>query len=132
MIPDLPLGAHKTPMRPDAPLAPADLAGLVGEIVAALGLDGVTPLVGNNSGGAISQLAAAERPPWLARLVLTPCDMYENFPPTLFKAPPSARGPRARVAPRVSNRCASARCVTRRCLAGWLTKRGVDDALLST
>ena len=26
VIPDLPLGAHKTAMRPDAPLAPADIA----------------------------------------------------------------------------------------------------------
>ena len=130
VIPDLPLGAHKTPMRPDAPLAPADIAGLVGEIVAALGLDGVT-LVGNDSGGAISQLAAAERPPWLARLVLTPCDMYENFPPTLFKALPvlAARAPALLHAFLQPLRIRALRHSP--LFAGWLTKRGVDDALLS-
>lgn len=130
VIPDLPLGAHKTPMRADAPLAPADVAGLLGEIVAALGLDGVT-LVGNDSGGAISQLAAAERPRWLARLVLTPCDLYENFPPTLFKplVPLSRHAPWLLHAAMQPLRIRTLRHSP--LFAGWLTKRGVDDALLS-
>lgn len=130
VVPDLPLGAHKTPMRPDAALAPADIAALLGEIVAVLGLDGVT-VVGNDSGGAISQIAAAERPPWLARLVLTPCDMYENFPPPLFK-PLVVLGGRAPALLHALMQPLRIRAVRHSPLfAGWLSKRGVDDALLS-
>jgi pimeloyl-ACP methyl ester carboxylesterase len=130
VIPDLPLGAHRTAMRPDAALAPADVAALLGEIVAELGLDGVT-LVGNDSGGAISQLAAATQPPWLARLVLTPCDLYENFPPPAFAGlVPLARHARGLLTALMQPLRVGA--IRRSPLfAGWLTKRGVDDALLA-
>ena len=37
VVPDLPLGAHKTPMRPDAPLAPPDIARLLGELAESSG-----------------------------------------------------------------------------------------------
>jgi pimeloyl-ACP methyl ester carboxylesterase len=80
---DLPLGSHRRPMSSRA-LTPPDLAALVGEAVTALGLDDVT-LVGNDTGGAICQLAAAERPAWLGRLVLTSCDAFEHFPPAMLK-----------------------------------------------
>lgn len=80
---DMPLGSHLTPM-PARPLTPPDVAKLIGEAVTALGLDDVT-LVGNDTGGAICQLAAAERPDWLGRLVLTSCDAFEHFPPPRLK-----------------------------------------------
>ena len=130
VIPDLPLGAHKTPMRPGAPLAPADVAALLGEIVAALGLERVT-LVGNDSGGAISQLAAASHPEWLARLVLTPCDLYENYPPPAFGGlvPLARRAPWLLTALMQPLRLGAVRRSP--LFAGWLTKRGVDDALLA-
>jgi len=80
---DRPLGSHREPM-PVRPLTPPDLAALIGEAVEALGLDDVT-LVGNDTGGALCQIAAAERPSWLGRLVLTPCDAFEHFPPALLK-----------------------------------------------
>ena len=41
-------------------------------------------LVGNDSGGAISQVVAMNHPERLARVVLTNCDMYDDFPPKLF------------------------------------------------
>jgi pimeloyl-ACP methyl ester carboxylesterase len=80
---DLPLGSHVIPV-PARPNTPADVAKLIGEAVTALGLDDVT-LVGNDTGGAICQLAAAERPAWLGRLVLTSCDAFEHFPPPRLK-----------------------------------------------
>jgi pimeloyl-ACP methyl ester carboxylesterase len=80
---DMPLGSHRTPM-PARTLTPPDLAALIGEAVEALGLDDVT-LVGNNTGGALCQIAAAEQPAWLGRLVLTSCDAFEHFPPPLLK-----------------------------------------------
>ena len=80
---DLPLGAHLVPM-PDADLSPAGLAGLVADAVEALGLEDPT-LVGNDSGGAVCQIAAVRRPEAVGRLVLTSCDAFDNFPPRLFK-----------------------------------------------
>jgi pimeloyl-ACP methyl ester carboxylesterase len=45
-----------------------------------LELEDVT-LVGNDTGGALCQLVAADHPERLGRLVLTTCDAFENFPP---------------------------------------------------
>ena len=84
IVPDWPLGSHEIPMSPDADLTPPGLARLVIEFMDALGLETVT-LVGNDTGGAICQMVAAEYPDRVARLVLTSCDLYDRFPPPLFK-----------------------------------------------
>lgn len=84
VIPDLPLGSHRTAMRPDADLSPAGLATLVADFLAALDLREVT-LVGNGTGGAICQITAADHPERLGRLVLTNCDAYRNFLPPTFR-----------------------------------------------
>jgi pimeloyl-ACP methyl ester carboxylesterase len=93
IVPDLPFGAHRVAMPPDAALDPPGLAKIVDHFLAALGLEDVT-LVGNDSGGAVSQILVSHRPARVTRLVLTNCDTYENFPPGIFKAmPPIARVP---------------------------------------
>ena len=79
----MPLGSHRVPM-PARRLTPDDLGALIGEAVDALGLQDVT-LVGNDTGGALCQIAASHRPAWLGRLVLTSCDAFEHFPPPLLK-----------------------------------------------
>jgi pimeloyl-ACP methyl ester carboxylesterase len=84
IVPDLPLGSHSEPMRATADLTPPGVARIVADFMAALDLDDVT-LVGNDTGGAISQLVAANHPERLGRLVLTPCDAYENFLPPFFR-----------------------------------------------
>ena len=84
IVPDLPLGAHRTPMHEDADLTPYGLAALIAEFMAKLELSDVT-LVGNDTGGALSQITTTRHPERLARLVLTPCDAYENFLPPAFK-----------------------------------------------
>ena len=79
--------------RPTRRSTPAGLATIVDDFIAALGLEDVT-LVGNDSGGAVSQVLVSRRPARVARLVLTNCDTYENFPPGIFKAmPPVAKLP---------------------------------------
>ena len=83
IVPDLPLGSHLSPMSPDADLAPPALAGLIDQFLEALDLDRVT-LVGNDTGGALSQLVVTKHPDRIGRLVLTNCDAYDNFPPKLF------------------------------------------------
>jgi pimeloyl-ACP methyl ester carboxylesterase len=83
IVPDWPLGSHSTPMDTGADLSPPGVAGIVADFLERLDLDRVT-LVGNDSGGAISQLVATQRPERIGRLVLTNCDAYDNFPPKLF------------------------------------------------
>jgi pimeloyl-ACP methyl ester carboxylesterase len=78
IVPDLPLGSQELPMNAETDLSPLGLAAIIADFTAALELEGVT-LVGNDTGGAISQLVAVHHPERLARLVLTPCDAYENF-----------------------------------------------------
>jgi pimeloyl-ACP methyl ester carboxylesterase len=77
VIPTLPFGAHRHPMRLDADLSLPGLAGLVGEFLDRLDLRDVT-LVGNDTGGALVQLVESER---VSRLVLVSCDAFDNFPP---------------------------------------------------
>ncbi|HEY0573387.1 MAG TPA: alpha/beta hydrolase [Pseudonocardia sp.] len=84
VVPELPLGSHRLPMRPDADLSPPGLARLVADLLEALDLREVT-LVGNDTGGAICQLVATRHPERLARLVLTNCDAYRNFLPPAFR-----------------------------------------------
>jgi pimeloyl-ACP methyl ester carboxylesterase len=86
VVVDWPLGSHLHPMHPDADLSPGGLTELIMEFLDALSLDQVT-LVGNDTGGALCQMVAARHPRRLSRLVLTPCDAYENFPPRLLFLP---------------------------------------------
>jgi pimeloyl-ACP methyl ester carboxylesterase len=84
IVPDLPLGSHRTPMSPDADLSPPGLAKLIADFLEALDLTDVT-LVGNDTGGALCQLVVTRHPERVGRLVLTPCDAYENFLPPAFR-----------------------------------------------
>ncbi|MGI5126112.1 alpha/beta fold hydrolase [Pseudonocardia sp. CA-107938] len=84
LVPDLPLGSHREAMRPDADLSPAGLAAHIAEFLDALDLQDVT-LVGNDTGGALCQITAADHSKRLARLVLTNCDAYDNFLPPAFR-----------------------------------------------
>src|SRR5215831_16235796 len=81
---DLPLGSHELVAGPSADLSPPGLAALVLDAIEALGLEDVT-LIGNDTGGAICQVAVTERPERIGRLVLTSCDSRENFPPPAFQ-----------------------------------------------
>src|SRR4051812_10790223 len=80
IVPTLPFGAHRRPMREDADLSLHGQAQLVIDFVERLGLRDVT-LVQNDLGYA--QLIAVERPDWLARLVLVSCEAFDNLPPGL-------------------------------------------------
>jgi pimeloyl-ACP methyl ester carboxylesterase len=83
IAPDLPLGAHSVPLAPGVDLSPPGQAAIIADFLAALDLRDVT-LVGNDTGGALCQLVVAHHPERLARLVLTPCDAFEVFPPAMF------------------------------------------------
>lgn len=84
IVPDWPLGSHRVSLSAGADRSPRGIAHLVADFLAQLDLENVT-VVANDTGGAIAQLLATERPERLGRLVLTPCDAYENFLPPAFK-----------------------------------------------
>lgn len=91
---DLPLGSHRTPMDPDADLSPSGVGALIANAVERLDLNEVT-LVGNDSGGAYSQIALAQHGERIgdrvSRLVLTSCETpYDEWPPPPFDGLPAA------------------------------------------
>jgi pimeloyl-ACP methyl ester carboxylesterase len=93
LAPDWPLAAHRVAMDPNADLSPPGLAKLIADFLGRHELEDVT-VVGNDSGGAISQILVANHPERIGRLALTNCDTHENFPPGMFKAmPPLAKLP---------------------------------------
>ena len=93
IAPDWPIAAHRAAMNRDADLSPTGIAKLIADFLAKLELEDVT-IVGNDSGGAISQVLVTSHPERIGRLVLTNCDTHENFPPGAFKAmPPIAKLP---------------------------------------
>jgi pimeloyl-ACP methyl ester carboxylesterase len=93
LAPDWPIGAQQIAMKPDADLTPYGIAATIASFLEALDLSDVT-IVGNDSGGAMSQVLVTRHSERIGRLVLTNCDTHENFPPGIFKAmPPIAKLP---------------------------------------
>ena len=82
LVPDWPLGAHSVAM-PRADLTPPGVAALIAEFLTALDLRDVT-LIANDTGGAITQLVMADHPERIGRVVLTSCDCFEAFFPSVF------------------------------------------------
>ena len=126
---DWPLGSHELPV-PDADLTPPGVADLVAELLEVLDLRDVT-VVGNDSGGAITQILMTRQPERIGRVVLTPSDSFERFFPPLFAALPIA----ARVpgAAKVLTQALRARWVQRLPIGfGWLTKRPMPDDVVDS
>lgn len=80
VMPTLPLGAHRAPMRPEADLSLRGLANILAEFINRLDLQDVTLIV-NDWGGPL--LLAAERHERVRRLVVTSCEAFDNIPPGL-------------------------------------------------
>jgi pimeloyl-ACP methyl ester carboxylesterase len=81
VLPVLPLGGHRIPMRPDADLSLRPQVLLVAELLERLDLHDVT-LVLSDWGGPLllPELGRTER---VGRLVITSCEAFDNFPPGL-------------------------------------------------
>jgi pimeloyl-ACP methyl ester carboxylesterase len=130
IAPDLPLGSHTQPLDPGADLSPKGLAKLISDFLAALDLKGVT-LVGNDTGGALCQLTAIHYGERVGRLVLTPCDCYEHFPPAAFvplmslgRIPGAIWALGNLMRPRFAQRLPIA--------YGWLSKKPIDDSVMKS
>ncbi|URM90948.1 alpha/beta hydrolase [Streptomyces sp. MRC013] len=79
VLPTLPFGGHRRPMRPDADLSHRGVARLLGEFVERLGLDDVTLVLNDWGGGQF--LVLEEEGRRVARMVLVACEAFDNFPP---------------------------------------------------
>src|SRR5919197_3018231 len=125
IVPELPLGAHQYPMKPEAELSPRSVARMIAEMIERLDLYGVT-VVGNDTGGAICQLLVTEHPERIGRLVLTPCDAFEHFFPPAFK--PMQWAAKVPGGLSFTIRPARIRAIRNSPLGfGWLSKRGIPD-----
>ncbi|MDL9938135.1 alpha/beta hydrolase [Gordonia sp. ABSL1-1] len=79
--PNLPLGSHRVPLRADADLSLAGQVAVVADFLAALDLADVT-LVHSDWGGGLF-LTALGRDDRVSRMVILPCEAFDNFPPGL-------------------------------------------------
>jgi len=126
IVPNLPLGSHRQAMNPEADLSPPGLARIVAGFLEALELEDVV-LVANDTGGAISQITAANHPERIGRLLLTNCDAFDNFLPPAFRGLQWA----ARVPGALTGIMQGMRFEPLRRLPnayGWLIKRDFDAA----
>ncbi|MFE7746563.1 alpha/beta fold hydrolase [Nocardia sp. NPDC057455] len=81
VLPDLPLGAHPLPLRAGVDLSLRGLNHLVADFLAALDLREVT-LVHSDWGGALF-LTAYGLDERVGKLIVLPCEAFDNFPPGL-------------------------------------------------
>ena len=124
--PDWPLASHRIPIPASSDLTPRGVARIVVSFLEALDLRDVT-LVGNDSGGAITQLVLDTDATRVGRVVLTNCDAFDRFPPppfdTMFKSFRSPTAIRALMTPMRST-------AIRHSPAGYglLARRDLDSA----
>ncbi|HEY5342684.1 MAG TPA: alpha/beta hydrolase [Solirubrobacteraceae bacterium] len=79
VLPTLPFGAHRRPMRSDADLSMRGMAEILGEFIEALDLREIT-LAMSDWGGA-QLLVGGTRDERIARLVVCSCEAFDNVPP---------------------------------------------------
>jgi pimeloyl-ACP methyl ester carboxylesterase len=127
VVPTLPLGGHRLPMKRDADLSLRGFARMVAELLERLDLREVT-LVQNDHAAAL--VLAGESPPRVARLVISSCEAFENYPPGL-------PGKNMRVTALVPGgvflamQALRIRPLRRLPIAfGWMSKRPLPDELL--
>jgi pimeloyl-ACP methyl ester carboxylesterase len=83
IAPDL-LAHGATEVTPGGDVSVTANARMLKDLLDALGIDQVD-LVGNDSGGGIAQIFAANHPERVRSLTLTDCDAHDNWPPEAFK-----------------------------------------------
>jgi pimeloyl-ACP methyl ester carboxylesterase len=81
LLPVLPMGGHRVPMREDADLTLPGMVDILADFLDALGLVDVT-LVVTDWGGPLF-LTDVGRDKRIARLVICPSEAFDNFPPGL-------------------------------------------------
>jgi len=83
VVPTLPLGAHRKAMRRDADLSLAGYARIVAELLQRLDLRDVTLVQNDHAAALVLASKGDARPERVARLVISSCEAFENYPPGL-------------------------------------------------
>lgn len=128
ICPTLPLGGHRIAMESDADLSLPAMVRLVGEFLEALDLRDVV-LVSNDWGGALLlvELDCAER---VGRLVITPSEAFDNFPPGLPGRLAALAGRAGPTGVKLAMQPLRFRALRRfPLLFGWMSKRPVPHAV---
>jgi len=126
VVPTLPLGSHRRPMQADADLSLRGHGRLVAEFLERLDLHEVT-LVQNDHAAGLAMVA--ERPERVARLVISSCEAFDNYPPGL---PGKNIGLTARLPGGLyaAMQLMRVRPLRRLPIAlGWMSKRAVPDEI---
>lgn len=123
IAPTWPMGAHPQPLRPGADRTIAGVADIVAQVLAALGLEDVV-LVGNDSGGVVTQLAAVHHPERIGAIVLTSCDAFEHFPPPILQ--PMIAAAKSKMLFRIALQAMRLPSVRKRAYGG-LAHKDIDD-----
>ncbi|MFE5208638.1 alpha/beta fold hydrolase [Streptomyces sp. NPDC056600] len=127
VLPTLPLGGHRRPMRPDADLSQRGVALLLGEFLERLDLEEVTLVLNDWGGGQF--LVSEGRAQRLARMVLVACEAFDNFPPGPARA--MAHVCRVPGGVRLLTRLMGVRAVRRaRGGYGGMSLRGIPDEVM--
>ena len=129
IMPTLPLGSHRTPMNPDADLTLRGMVNLLADFLDALELQDVTLVCTDWGGGTL--LTHERRDGRVARLVLCPCEAFDNYPPGLpgRLAVIAARIPGG--IPLALRQLRIRRIRETPLLLGWMAKRPLDDELIA-
>lgn len=125
VLPTLPLGAHRTPMKPDADLGLWGMVNLVADFLDALDLREVTLVCSDWGGGML--LTHAGRDERVGRLVICAAEAFANYPPGL---PGKLAGLAARAPGGLWFALRQLRIGWLRrtpLLFGWMAKHGVPD-----
>lgn len=127
ITPTLPLGAHRRPMNDGADLTIRGQVHLLADLLEALDLQDVT-LVANDWGGPLF-LTAEGRDERVGRLVVTPCEAFDNFPPGL-PGKVATIGTRYAWSARLAMRMFRVGWIRRTPLMfGWMSRRPVPDGV---
>ncbi|PXW32470.1 UNVERIFIED_CONTAM: pimeloyl-ACP methyl ester carboxylesterase [Williamsia faeni] len=79
LLPVLPLGGHRIPMKPDADLTMPGMVGVLSDFLSALDLRDATVVLSDWGGPLfLPELQTGER---VSRLVICPAEAFDNFPP---------------------------------------------------
>lgn len=84
VTPDMPLGAQRRPVPDRDALTLESLADALVAVGRAV-TDGPLVLIGNDTGGAVAQIATARHPDVVRGLLLCPCEVFEHCPPRPFR-----------------------------------------------
>lgn len=84
ILPTLPMGGHRRPMKPDADLGTPGMALVLGEFLERLDLTDVTLVLNDWGGGQF--LISEGKADRIGRMVLVACEAFDNFPPGAAKA----------------------------------------------